>query len=127
MEVGEFHHVAWVFDSKKQQIWIDGKKNVEVRGGAELDGSGGMYVGHAQDPKSGRQTSGLGAVIEELRIYKKPLSELTDEEVARAGFESREELIQTAIELRLWPECFLWEIELLRGAGGAKRPSRPRP
>jgi len=104
------------FRKKFAKLILEGKKTLELR---RYPPRKEVYTIQVGNESWGR--------FRVKRFYKKPLSELTDEEVARAGFESREELIQTAIELRLWPECFLWEIELLRGAGGAKRPSRPRP
>jgi len=107
------------FRKKFAKLILEGKKTLELR---RYPPRKEVYVIQVGNENWGR--------FRVKRFYKKPLSELTDEEVARAGFESREMLIQAAIDLRLWPECFLWEIELLEHAeraGGPTRPSGSRP
>ncbi|RLF12738.1 MAG: hypothetical protein DRN06_09335 [Thermoprotei archaeon] len=55
-------------------------------------------------------------------FYRKPVGELTDEEIERAGFRDRGELFSEARRLGFWPECYVWVIELIEDARGAKRP-----
>jgi len=63
-------------------------------------------------------------------FYKKPVEELTEEEIEQAGFRDRGELFSEARRLGFWPECYVWVIELVEDARGAERPAeqeRPRP
>ena len=62
--------------------------------------------------------------------YRARLYDLTNDELRRACFRDHVELMKVAIRLGLWPECWIWDIELLDGARGARRLAkrgRPRP
>ena len=45
--------------------------------------------------------------------YKKAIYDLTPDEISRAGFRDRAELLSEAVRLGLWPECYVWQIEVL--------------
>ena len=62
--------------------------------------------------------------------YRARLYDFTKDELRRACFKDHVELMKAAIRLGLWPECWIWDIELLDGARGARRPAKrggPRP
>jgi len=107
------------FHKKYAKLILEGRKTLELRGYPPRKSIYSIQVGV--------KTWGYFRVS---GFYKKPVVELTEEEMERAGFRDRGELFSEARRLGFWPICYVWVIELVRDARGAKRPAeleRPRP
>ena len=107
------------FHKKYAKLILEGRKTLELRGYPPRKSVYAIQVGF--------ETWGYFRVS---GFYKKPVGELTEEEMEKAGFRDRGELFSEARRLGFWPECYVWVIEVIEGAKGAKRPvkrGRPRP
>ena len=77
----EWHHIAWTFDGGVFKIYLDGKEESELKGGAKKNFTGITYIG-SRHTGLGESYAGL---LDEVAIYAGVLDQKTIEEVMNKG------------------------------------------